>query len=88
MIIYGITYMGSKKIKQMNKQNKTETDSQILRTNWFLPEVMELGGMDKMGKGVKRYKLPVIKSISQGDVMHSMENIVSNILVSLHGDEW
>jgi len=44
--------------------------------------------MDKMGKGVKRYKLPVIKSISQGDVMHSMENIVSNILVSLHGDEW
>ena len=88
MIIYGITYMGSKKIKQVNKQNKTETDSQILRTNWFLPEVMELGGMDKMGKGVKRYKLPVIKSISQGDVMHSMENIVSNILVSLHGDEW
>ena len=29
---------GNLKIKQRNKQSKTETDSQIQGTNWWLPE--------------------------------------------------
>ena len=37
-----------KKIKQMNKQSKTKTKSQIQRTGQLLPEGSRLG---KMGKG-------------------------------------
>lgn len=38
---------GIKKI--MNKQNKTEMDSKIQRSNWWLPE-----GMDAQGDGRNR----------------------------------
>ena len=31
-------YVEYKKTKQMNKHNKTETESKIQRTNWWLPE--------------------------------------------------
>ena len=37
-IPYDFTYMWNLK-KQMNQNIKTETDSQIQRTNWWLPEV-------------------------------------------------
>ena len=45
------------------------------------------------GKGVgekmmeiRRYKFPVLKQISQGDVVFSTENIVSNIVTTLYGE--
>ena len=41
----------------MNKQNKT----QIQRTDWWAPEGGGLGKWTKWVKGVKRYKLLVIK---------------------------
>lgn len=39
------------KTKQINKQNKTETNSQMQSTNWQLSRVEVGGGMDKTGKG-------------------------------------
>lgn len=32
----------------------------------------------KMGEGVKRYQLPTIKYINDGDMMYSMVTIVNN----------
>ena len=37
-------------------------------------------------KEIKRYKLPVIKSISHGEVMYGIGNIVNNIAITLYGD--
>ena len=34
-----------------NKQNKTETESQIQGTNWWLPEGQGMEGRDEIGKG-------------------------------------
>ena len=34
--------------------------------------------VSKMGKGVTRYKLPVIKQVSLGDVTYSMVTTVNN----------
>ena len=35
---------------------------------------------------IRRYKFPVLKQISQGDVVFSTENIVSNIVTTLYGE--
>lgn len=47
----------------MKKQNKTETGSQIEKTNWLLVGVGGAGlvGSVKQMKAIKRYALPVIK---------------------------
>ena len=45
----------------MNKHNKTETGSQIQRTNRWLPERRGLGGGEKQVREIKRYKLPAAK---------------------------
>ena len=34
-------------------------------------------------KGIKRYRLPVIKQISPGDVMNSIVTIVNNIVLHI-----
>ena len=44
----------------IKKYNKTETGSQIQRTNQWLPEGKRVEmGMDKKDKEIKSYKLPV-----------------------------
>ena len=40
---YMFTYVWNLKTKQTNKYNRTETDSQIQRTNLQLPEAREWG---------------------------------------------
>ena len=40
-------YVEFKKTKQMNKHSKTEIDSKIQRTNWWLLEGKEEGGWVK-----------------------------------------
>lgn len=40
-----------------------------------------------MVKRNKRYELPVIKQISQVDVMCSIQNITNNIIITLYGDK-
>ena len=42
------------------------------RTNWWVPE----GRQAKQIKGIKRYKLPVIKYISHRDEKYSIGTIV------------
>ena len=37
-------------------------------------------------KGIKRYKLPVMKSVSHGDEKYSRGNIFNNIEITLYGD--
>lgn len=37
-------------------------------------------------KEIGRHKFPVIKQINQGDVVHSIENIVSNLVTTLYGE--
>ena len=34
-----------------NNQNKTETDSRIQRTNWWLPKGRQRDGLDEIGEG-------------------------------------
>ena len=70
----------------MNEHNKKETDLQIQRTNQCLPEQGDLRGGMKWLKGIKRYKLSVIRSISHIDVMYStrnIENIFNNMVYNL-----
>ena len=50
------------KTKQMNKQNKSETELQIQGTNyWWSSGGRGLEDQAKQVKGIKRYKLSVIK---------------------------
>lgn len=42
-----------------------------------------LEGWAKWVKAVKRYKLPIIKQISSGDVMYSTVTVVINIVIKV-----
>ena len=42
-------------------------------------------GWAKREKGIKKYKLPVIKQVSHRDVMYSTGNTVNNIVITLYG---
>ena len=39
-------------------------------------------------KGIKKYKLSVMKQTSQGDVMYTTGKIVNNSVMSLCSDRW
>lgn len=68
----------------LNNKINQKTGSQIQRTNWWLSEKLGEGGVGaKYIKGIKRYKLPVTESISPGDKMYSIGNIVNNIIITL-----
>ena len=41
----------------------------------------------KKVKGIKMYKLPVIK-ISHKDIKYSIENITNNVIITMHGVRW
>ena len=44
--------------------------------------------MGKLGEGIKKYKLPVIKYISHRDVIYSLRNIDHTTVITLYGDRW
>lgn len=54
----------------------------------WLPEESEGGvkGQAKQVKRIKRYKLTVIKQVSQGDEKYSIANTVKNSIIT--GDRW
>lgn len=54
---YVLTYMWNLRIKEINKHNKTETDSKIQMIKRWLPEGMGWG-ISKIGE-IKRYRLLV-----------------------------
>ena len=80
----------------MNVYSKTETDSQIQKTNQCLPVREREGERVKQMKGIKKYKLPVLKQISIEDVLCIIENIINNIVITFvtdgnqayHGDHF
>ena len=41
------------------------------------------GGWAKWVKGIKRYKLPVIKYVSHGYEKHSIKNVANNMVIHL-----
>ena len=45
----------------MDKYNETKTDSQIQRTNRWLPEARRGRGMSEAEREIKRRKLPITK---------------------------
>ena len=45
----------------MNKWSETETDSQIQRTNRWLPEGRKSREMSEVEREIKRHKLPITK---------------------------
>ena len=57
-----------------NKTRLTDTENRL---------VIAGGCGGEMGEGIKAYKLPVIKSISHGDVMYSMGNTVNHMVMTL-----
>ena len=47
----------------------------------------ELGGLDKRGEGIKKYKLVVTNS--NGDVKYNIENVVNNSVITImYGARW
>lgn len=51
------------------------------RRNWLLSWVEHRqGGMEKMVKMVRGFKLPFVRWISSGDVSHSIMTIINSIL--------
>ena len=60
-------YKNTKKKKKTTK--KPEKDSQIQRTNRWLPQGRRVEGQTKRMKGMKRYKLPDRKYISHWDII-------------------
>ena len=76
-ILYDFIYTCTlKKTKQMNKHNKAE--SQIQRTNRWLPEGKVVGGGEKQVRATKRYKPPAAKQMSHRYEVYSVGNRVSN----------
>ena len=57
------------KYKKKKKPKKPEKDSQIQRTNKWLPQGRWVEGQTKQMKGMKRYKLPDRKYISHWDII-------------------
>ena len=39
-------------------------------------------------KKIKRNKFPVIKEISNDNVMHGIGNVVNKIVIMFYGDKW
>ena len=65
--MYDLTYMWNLKKPKLKKQNQVH-------------RYREQTGGAKWVKGVKSYKLPVIKEISHMDVMYSMATVVNTVL--------
>ena len=56
------------------------------RTNRWLPERGMVGECMKQVREIKRHKILVARSMSHGDGMYRVRNIVKNYAISLYGD--
>lgn len=74
----------SRKTKQMNKQNETETNSQIERTNGWLPE-----GEGNGRKRGRELEVPTTGyKMNHRNVTYSIGNIAVNIVIIMYGARW
>ena len=49
---------------------------------------MGVGIVGKMGEGINRYKVPVMKRVSHGDVMYSLAPIANNYYIAYLKVAW
>ena len=69
-------------ILNKTKQNKTKKTTKVIHTKKRLVGARGEGvGGWQMGKGNQKYKLRVIKYISNGDIIYSMVTIVNNTIL-------
>ena len=47
-----------------------------------------MGIVGKMGEGINRYKVPVMKRVSHGDVMYSLAPIANNYYIAYLKVAW
>ena len=82
-ILYDITYMWNLKNNTNEYINicKTETDSQIQKTNFWLPKERGKGGGTNLRYGINRYKLLYIKQISNKDILYSTGNYIQYLVI-------
>ena len=69
----------------MNQYNKTETDSQIQRTNRWLPGVRGVGGWKNRQEKLRGENFQLQMT---WDGKLSLGNTVNNTLISLYCDSW
>ena len=76
------------KPKKQNKwTNKKQNRNKTIDTRNKLVVPGGVGeGMGEIGEGIKRHRLPVIRQMSHRAVMHSIGNLVNNIVITLYGD--
>ena len=79
---YYIIFIWNLKKNKTNEQRKIKwKQTQIQKTNWWLPEGRRVEGWVK---GVRRFNLPTIKQVRHGKVAYSTRNIVINTVISLY----
>lgn len=73
--------------KQNKCPNKTETNSQIQRTNWWSPDGRGLVGWVKRAQGTTKHKFPVIQTVPGRESTAWGRKTVSNIRTT-YGVGW
>lgn len=63
----------------IQKNQKTNLGTQ--RTHWWFPGERRGGMTAKMGEVVKRHKLPTVRKVGPGHVMHSTVTRVGNTVL-------
>ena len=66
-----------KKKSELKKTHTKKPQAQIYRADWPLPRG-GLCGLGEVSEADLRYKLPVIKEISYGDIIYSMVTTVKH----------
>ena len=60
-----------------------ETDNKPVVSGW-----KQVEGWAKEIKRIKSNKLPALKEVKPGDIVYSIENTISNTIITLQGDRW
>ena len=76
-ILYDIIYMWNLKLKQANEYNKIETDSQIDRTNQWLPVGRGKGEGQDRSKGLTGTSY--LRQISNKDLLYNTGNYIQTL---------
>ena len=78
-ILYNSIYIWNLKNKtKPNRHQLIDTENKLMVARWE---------GNRGVKGITMYKLPVIKLVGW-DAIYSIDNIVSNIVISVYGDRW
>ena len=85
-IIFGLPWWNVKKRRTTNEQNKTETESLILRTNKLLPDGEGMEEERNKLRESEELQTSGYKINESWKINHIMGEIVNNNVISLYGD--